>query len=97
MGDGLYGVDLKQQGARTCAIEVNANPDIDSECEAALPASRLAPAGRLVRPTVSERGQRLHRAARPGCVTPGLHRLPPALSRPLKRLRKVAQQIVGML
>lgn len=41
VGDGLYGVDLKQQGARTCAIEVNANPDIDSECEAALPASRV--------------------------------------------------------
>jgi len=41
VGDGLYGVDLKQQGARTCVIEVNANPDIDSECEAALPASRV--------------------------------------------------------
>ena len=40
-GDGLYGVDIKQQGAQTCVIEVNANPDIDSECEAALPASRV--------------------------------------------------------
>jgi glutathione synthase/RimK-type ligase-like ATP-grasp enzyme len=37
VGDGLYGVDIKQHGARTCVIEVNDNPDIDSDFEAALP------------------------------------------------------------
>ena len=40
-GDGLYGVDLKQQGKRACVIEVNDNPDIDSDFEAALPDSQV--------------------------------------------------------
>lgn len=43
MGEGLYGVDIKQHGARACVIEVNANPDIDSDCEAALPEARVWP------------------------------------------------------
>lgn len=33
MGDGLYGVDLKQRGARCCVIEVNDNPSIDAGVE----------------------------------------------------------------
>jgi glutathione synthase/RimK-type ligase-like ATP-grasp enzyme len=42
IGSGLYGVDLKQQGGRSCVvIEVNDNPDIDSECEAGLPDSSV--------------------------------------------------------
>jgi glutathione synthase/RimK-type ligase-like ATP-grasp enzyme len=43
IGTGLYGVDIKQQGARTCVIEVNDNPDIDSDCEAGLPNSPVWP------------------------------------------------------
>jgi glutathione synthase/RimK-type ligase-like ATP-grasp enzyme len=43
IGAGLYGVDLKQQGERTCVIEVNDNPDIDSDCEAGLPNSPVWP------------------------------------------------------
>jgi glutathione synthase/RimK-type ligase-like ATP-grasp enzyme len=30
IGDGLYGVDLKQIGRRVCVIEVNDNPTIES-------------------------------------------------------------------
>ena len=30
IGDGLYGVDLKQVGSRCCLIEVNDNPNIDA-------------------------------------------------------------------
>lgn len=33
IGDGLYGVDLKQAGDRVAVIEVNDNPSIDSEVE----------------------------------------------------------------
>ncbi|MDR9467534.1 RimK family protein [Marinospirillum sp.] len=33
IGDGLYGVDLKQSGERVVVIEVNDNPNIDSEVE----------------------------------------------------------------
>ena len=33
IGDGLYGVDLKQSGDRVVVIEVNDNPNIDSEVE----------------------------------------------------------------
>ena len=36
MGDGLYGVDLKQLGRRVVVIEVNDNPNIDAGCEDAL-------------------------------------------------------------
>jgi glutathione synthase/RimK-type ligase-like ATP-grasp enzyme len=43
VGDGLYGVDIKQQGTRACVIEVNDNPDIDSDFEAALPNSSVWP------------------------------------------------------
>ena len=43
IGAGLYGVDIKQHGARTCVIEVNDNPDIDSDCEAGLPNSPVWP------------------------------------------------------
>ena len=43
IGGGLYGVDIKQAGARTCVIEVNDNPDIDSDCEAGLPDSPVWP------------------------------------------------------
>jgi glutathione synthase/RimK-type ligase-like ATP-grasp enzyme len=41
VGTGLYGVDVKHQGGRTCVIEVNDNPDIDSDCEARLPGSAV--------------------------------------------------------
>jgi len=33
IGDGLYGVDLKQAGERVAVIEVNDNPSIDSDVE----------------------------------------------------------------
>jgi len=33
MGDGLYGVDLKTSGRRCCVIEVNDNPNIESDVE----------------------------------------------------------------
>jgi glutathione synthase/RimK-type ligase-like ATP-grasp enzyme len=33
IGDGLYGVDLKQLGKRVVVIEVNDNPNLDSEVE----------------------------------------------------------------
>lgn len=33
IGDGLYGVDLKESGKRLCVIEVNDNPNIDAGCE----------------------------------------------------------------
>ncbi len=36
MGDGLYGVDLKQMGDRVLVIEVNDNPNLDHGCEDAL-------------------------------------------------------------
>ncbi|QDU68154.1 RimK family protein [Engelhardtia mirabilis] len=36
IGDGLYGVDLKQFGRRVVVIEVNDNPNIDAGCEDAL-------------------------------------------------------------
>jgi glutathione synthase/RimK-type ligase-like ATP-grasp enzyme len=43
VGAGLYGVDIKQAGARTCVIEVNDNPDINSECEAGMADSPVWP------------------------------------------------------
>lgn len=33
IGDGFYGVDLKQSGDRVAVIEVNDNPSIDSGVE----------------------------------------------------------------
>ncbi len=33
MGDGLYGVDIKQKGDQAFVIEVNENPNIDTGCE----------------------------------------------------------------
>jgi glutathione synthase/RimK-type ligase-like ATP-grasp enzyme len=33
IGDGLYGVDLKQAGARVLVTEVNDNPNLDAGCE----------------------------------------------------------------
>ncbi len=33
IGDGLYGVDLKQAGDRLVVIEVNDNPSIDASVE----------------------------------------------------------------
>ena len=36
MGDGLYGVDLKQLGGRVVVTEVNDNPNLDAGCEDAL-------------------------------------------------------------
>ena len=33
MGDGLYGVDIKETGRRRLVMEVNDNPSIESECE----------------------------------------------------------------
>lgn len=36
IGDGLYGVDLKQVGQRIVVTEVNDNPNIDAGCEDAL-------------------------------------------------------------
>jgi glutathione synthase/RimK-type ligase-like ATP-grasp enzyme len=36
IGDGLYGVDLKQMGRQCCVIEVNDNPSIDAGYEDAL-------------------------------------------------------------
>jgi glutathione synthase/RimK-type ligase-like ATP-grasp enzyme len=33
IGDGLYGVDMKQVGAQSYVIEVNDNPSIDSGVE----------------------------------------------------------------
>jgi glutathione synthase/RimK-type ligase-like ATP-grasp enzyme len=43
LGEGLYGVDIKQRGARTYVIEVNDNPDIDSDLEAALSGAPVWP------------------------------------------------------
>ncbi len=36
VGDGFYGVDLKQRGRRCCVIEVNDNPSIDAGVEDAV-------------------------------------------------------------
>jgi len=36
IGDGLYGVDLKQSGERCCVIEVNDNPNLDAGNEDAV-------------------------------------------------------------
>ncbi len=36
IGDGLYGVDLKQVGRRVLVMEVNDNPNLDAGCEDAL-------------------------------------------------------------
>ncbi|MCF7734220.1 MAG: RimK family protein [Cephaloticoccus sp.] len=36
IGDGLYGVDLKQMGRHVCVIEINDNPSIDAGYEDAL-------------------------------------------------------------
>jgi glutathione synthase/RimK-type ligase-like ATP-grasp enzyme len=33
IGNGLYGVDIKQSGNRVAVIEVNDNPSIDSDVE----------------------------------------------------------------
>ena len=33
MGNGLYGVDLKQSGDRVVVVEVNDNPNVDSGVE----------------------------------------------------------------
>jgi glutathione synthase/RimK-type ligase-like ATP-grasp enzyme len=33
IGDGLYGVDLKQDGAQCYVMEVNDNPNLDTDCE----------------------------------------------------------------
>ncbi|MDH3524131.1 MAG: RimK family protein [Acidobacteriota bacterium] len=33
VGDGLYGVDLKQRGEECWVIEVNDNPNLDADCE----------------------------------------------------------------
>lgn len=33
IGDGLYGVDLKQDGQRCYVMEVNDNPNLDTDCE----------------------------------------------------------------
>jgi glutathione synthase/RimK-type ligase-like ATP-grasp enzyme len=41
IGDGLYGVDLKQIGDRVVVIEVNDNPNIDSGIEDAVEGERL--------------------------------------------------------
>lgn len=41
IGDGLYGVDLKQIGARVLVIEINDNPSIDSGYEDKVPGKAL--------------------------------------------------------
>jgi len=41
IGDGFYGVDLKQVGARVCVIEVNDNPNVDAGNEDAVLADAL--------------------------------------------------------
>jgi glutathione synthase/RimK-type ligase-like ATP-grasp enzyme len=41
IGDGLYGVDLKQVGKRVVAIEVNDNPNINTGCEDAVMGEEL--------------------------------------------------------
>lgn len=41
IGDGLYGVDIKQQGDRFYVIEINDNPSIDSGIEDAILQDRL--------------------------------------------------------
>ncbi len=33
MGDGLYGIDIKERQGKYYVIEVNDNPNIDSGCE----------------------------------------------------------------
>ena len=33
VGNGFYGVDIKQSGRRVCVIEVNDNPSVDAGCE----------------------------------------------------------------
>lgn len=41
IGDGLYGVDLKQFQQQACVIEINDNPNIDAGVEDALPGNEL--------------------------------------------------------
>ena len=41
MGDGLYGVDLKQDGDKIVVMEVNDNPSIDSGVEDAVLGDQL--------------------------------------------------------
>lgn len=41
VGEGLYGVDIKQRGGRFCVIEVNDNPDIHHGLEASLACDRV--------------------------------------------------------
>jgi glutathione synthase/RimK-type ligase-like ATP-grasp enzyme len=41
IGDGLYGVDVKQTGDRFLVIEVNDNPNVDAGCEDAVLGERL--------------------------------------------------------
>jgi glutathione synthase/RimK-type ligase-like ATP-grasp enzyme len=36
MGDGFYGVDLKQVGSQICIIEINDNPNVDAGNEDAV-------------------------------------------------------------
>jgi glutathione synthase/RimK-type ligase-like ATP-grasp enzyme len=41
IGDGLYGVDLKEAGGRCCVMEVNDNPNIDAGNEDAVQGDAL--------------------------------------------------------
>jgi glutathione synthase/RimK-type ligase-like ATP-grasp enzyme len=41
MGEGLYGVDVKERGGRFYVIEVNDNPDIHHAFEASRPSDRV--------------------------------------------------------
>jgi glutathione synthase/RimK-type ligase-like ATP-grasp enzyme len=41
MGEGLYGVDIKERGGRFYVIEVNDNPDIHHAFEASRPSDRV--------------------------------------------------------
>jgi glutathione synthase/RimK-type ligase-like ATP-grasp enzyme len=41
VGDGLYGVDIKQRGRHCCVIEVNDNPSLDAEVEDRVLGQRL--------------------------------------------------------
>lgn len=84
IGDGLYGVDLKQVGRRCCVNEVNDNPSIDAGVEdSVLRGALYGPAARDA--VVAARVRRDLRGLRPHLRRPG-----PRLVEPAERAREPA-------